>query len=77
MLHGPLSSDRSPNEKGGKKKEKKEKNTIFVRESQPTEIVGVLYRMKMRRKGVFCWLTVRESVLSEWRGRRFRKKEKQ
>lgn len=34
-----------------KKKEKKEKNTIFTRESQPSEIVGVPYRMKMRRKG--------------------------
>lgn len=34
-----------------KKKEKKEKNTIFTKGSQPSEIVCVLYRMKMRRKG--------------------------
>lgn len=61
-----------------KKKEKKEKkNTIFARGSQPSEIVGVLYRMKMRRKGVFYWKMMRESVLFEWRGRWFRKKEKQ
>lgn len=37
-------------QKWKEKKEKKEKNTIFVKGSQPSEIVGVLYRIKMRRK---------------------------
>lgn len=34
-----------------KKRKKGKKNTIFARGSQPSEIVGVLYRMKMKRKG--------------------------
>lgn len=33
------------------KKRKKGKNTIFTQGSQPSAIVGVLYRMKKRRKG--------------------------
>lgn len=45
-----------------KKKKKRKKNTIFARGSQPSEIVGVLYRMKMRRK----WFST-----GRWWGRAF------
>lgn len=75
MLYGPYVL--SAVQMKRKKKEKKEKNTIFARESQPSEIVGVLYRMKMRRKGFSTEWWWWESVLSEWRGRWYRKKEKQ